>query len=96
MEVWVQMYEDYPMYYLSSYGNVRKCGTNKNLKITLKTTRKNYDGFEIVHLRDKNNLKKWVQLSDLMKQYFTREEIIVYNSIVNIPFKTGIKQMKTK
>ena len=33
MEVWGQMYKDYPMYELSSKGNVRKCGTNKNLKI---------------------------------------------------------------
>jgi hypothetical protein len=71
MEVWKQMYEDFPMYEISSYGNVRNMQTNKFLK----TNRTNNDGFVIVILRDKNNLKKWVKISDLMNQYLTLEEI---------------------
>lgn len=73
MELWKSMYEVYPGYEISSNGNIRNFKTNKVLK-----TRKKNDGFAIVLLRDKNNLKKWVVLQDLMSQYFTLDEILEY------------------
>ena len=60
MEVWVQMYEDYPMYEVSSIGNVRNMQTNKILKIRA----------DRVLLRDKNNSMKWVNVKYLVFKYF--------------------------
>ena len=77
MEVWVQMYEVFPMYEISSNGNVRNMQTNKILKP--RTT----GFFNIVFLRNKNNLMKWVQVQDLLFEYGARLIENIFDNVTN-------------
>jgi len=71
MEFWKPMDGEYQMYEISSNENVRNIKTKQILK-----TRKDYNGCKKVFLQDKNNLKKWVKVNDLVAYY-------IYN---HIPF----------
>jgi hypothetical protein len=64
MEVFKQMTDDYVLYEISNYGNVRNFQTNKILKQRIDS-----NGYAIVLLRDKNNIRKWVHVSDLIAYY---------------------------
>ena len=70
MENWKVMFNDYPLYEISNFGNVRKNSTNKMMK-----PRTDKFGFAIVFLVDKNNGRKWIRVDDLMNEYFTMSEI---------------------
>jgi hypothetical protein len=74
MEVWKQMYEDYPMYEISSDGKVRNMQTNKILKI-----RDDCDVF----LRNKNNSMKWVNVKYLKNRYDANLIEDIHNQVTN-------------
>ena len=76
-EIWLQMYELYPMYEISTHGSVRNMQTNKVLKI-----RNDY-----VFLRDKNNRMRWLNIRYLMaihsKQLIEEKDKVVTNYLLD-------------
>ena len=74
MELWIQMYEDFPLYEISSQGNIRKM---KNKKVS------NLRYGRDVLLKDKNNAMKWVNVKHSIYQYFTLDEIFNDDELSN-------------
>ena len=76
MEVFKQMTDDYILYEISNYGNVRDFQTKKIIK-----ERNDDDGYAFILLRDKKNIKKWVRVNDLIVCYVYGHVCHIHSSV---------------
>jgi len=74
MDLWIQMYKDFPLYEISLQGNIRKIKNKKFSHLRY--------GRDVL-LKDKNDKMKWVNVKHSMHQYFTLDEIFNDDELSN-------------